>query len=519
MRSIVKLLLSLLFALPSQAQTFTNVIVDNSAYDAECAVVMNPTDPLNIVAARNLDMLYRSFDGGLTWQDSSLAYPMTQNYYTGDIALTTDNNGRIIFQVLSNQYALKHFTSTDGGNNWTPATTVTSYGHKNCITTDRVNGSPYFGRTYTAWTEMVTSPQLDKIHLVYTDDGGATWSSRRTLTTATVSSTSVCGVGLACGPGGDVYTTWCGNSPNRIYFKKSVDGGFSWPFAQTIVDANVLPSAAYGAQINHPLSYSTQFTTLACDVSGGAYNGNLYCVWDDIRNGPENSDVFLARSTDNGQTWSTQRLNDDLGTRNQIIPNVVVDQSSGWVYVAYMDARTNTGTGSDDSLHYYLAFSSDGGQTFTNVQVSQQLSTAKHFHADYMGLCALNGNIGCLWGGGVHTYDTKLWYAPITQSQLVGIADQKSEKIPPLLLYPAVPNPAIDFTAFDFQLAETDDVTLTITDINGRKITTLLNKATYTNGRHQVRMQHSEFQLAAGVYVATITTGEHTASRKFTVYK
>lgn len=514
--------LAALFTLTAaHAQTFTNVIVDNSASDGECTVLINPANPQNVIASRNADMMFRSFDGGLTWQDTNMSIFSSQSII-GDVALAADNSGKMFFQALDGSLLFRQFVSNNGGVTWNTETMFGDPGYtedKNWLTCDRVTGSPYAGRVYCSWTRRSNGQPGDYgyIFLNHTPDGGVTWSARETLDVVMNQMVPPIGTGLACGPGGSINVTWGGGSPNRIYFKKSTDGGLTWAATPVIVDNNVQPAANYYASINHPISFSAQFTSLACDVSGGTHNGNLYCVWDDIRNGADNADIFLARSTDGGTTWNTQRINDDLSTRNQVVPTVAVDPQSGWVYVAYLDARTNLG-GMDDSLHYYLAFSSDGGQTFTNVRVSQQLSTMTYIHSDYMGLDAINGNIGCLWVGGQTPGGNKMWYAPIQQSQLVGVADQQPAS-PPLLLYPATPNPAIDFTAFDFQLAETDNVTLTITDINGRKITTLLNKATYTNGRHQVRMQHSEFQLAAGVYVATITTGKHTASRKFTVYK
>lgn len=506
----------------AQAQTFTNVIVENSAYDGECTVLINPANTQNVIASRNADLLFRSFDGGLTWQDTNMSSFSSQTII-GDVALAADQSGKLYFQALDGQYLFRNFVSNNSGVTWGTETAFGDIGwteDKNWLTCDRVTGSAYNGRVYCAWTRRSNGQPNDYgyIFLNSTSDGGQTWSARETLDVVMNQVVPPIGTGLACGPGGSINVTWGGGTPNRIYFKKSTDGGLTWQATPVIVDNNVQPAANYYASITHPISFSAQFTSLACDVSGGAHNGNLYCVWDDIRNGTNNADIFLAKSTDGGTTWTTQRINDDVSTRNQVVPTVAVDPSSGWVYVSYLDARTNLG-GPDDSLHYYLAFSSDGGQTFTNVRVSNQLSTTSYIHSDYMGMDAINGNIGCLWVGGLQSTGAKMWYAPIQQSQLVGIAEEESDKTPPLLLYPATPNPAIDFTAFDFQLAENDNVTLTITDINGRAITTLLNKAAYTSGRHQVRMQHSSYGLATGMYVATITTGKHTASRKFTVYK
>jgi len=73
-----------------------------------------------------------------------------------------------------------------------------------------------------------------------------------------------------------------------------------------------------------------------------------------MRNGTNNADIFLALSSNGGQSWTTKRINDDNTTRNQILPSVAVDPTSGYIYVAYLDARLNKDN-FDDTLHYYMA--------------------------------------------------------------------------------------------------------------------------------------------------------------------
>ena len=59
---------------------------------------------------------------------------------------------------------------------------------------------------------------------------------------------------------------------------------------------------------------------LDCDISGGAYNGTLYVNWTDQRNGANDTDVWLKKSTDGGNTWSNIiRVNDDAPGKHQWI--------------------------------------------------------------------------------------------------------------------------------------------------------------------------------------------------------
>ncbi len=55
---------------------------------------------------------------------------------------------------------------------------------------------------------------------------------------------------------------------------------------------------------------------MATDISGGAYDGNIYIVWANIGvpgvNSGTSTDIYMIRSTNQGQTWSTPiKVNQD----------------------------------------------------------------------------------------------------------------------------------------------------------------------------------------------------------------
>lgn len=496
-----------------QAQTLPNVLVDNSAMDGECTIIISGNDTSNILAATNPDITYRSSDGGLTWTRANVS-PFASTSLIGDVALATDTAGRYYFQSLDGQYLFRQLRSDNYGQTWISETSFGDAGYiedKNWLVCDRVPSSPYNGRVYCAWTRRGTPGYL---FVNYTADQGQTWVPRDTLYTENAQPIPPIGTGLAVGPSGEIGVSWGGAYPNQIRFKKSTDGGNTWPLAPAIVDVNVQPWNDYYDYINHSISFSAQFTSLACDVSGGPHNGNLYCVWDDVRNGVNNADVFLARSTDGGQTWTTQRVNDDMTTRNQVVPTVAVDPANGWVFISYLDARTNTDS-QDDSLHYYLAWSVDGGQTFTNTRISQQISTRGSIHSDYMGMDASGGKICLFWVGGQATQQA--WSSCFTESMLLPLATETHAASPALLLYPAAPNPAIDFSNFDFELSDPAVVSMTITDINGRELVRPIDGVKYETGRHSFKLYPSQYGLAPGVYIATLETPYGVQSRKFIV--
>ncbi len=498
------------------SQTITNVLVDANATDGECTIVINPLNPNYILAAANPDILYRSSDAGLTWTRSNLS-AFSSTGLIGDVALAADLNGNFYCQDLDGSFLFRTFKSTDFGATWASETVFGDAGwteDKNWITADRSPSSPYVGTIYGAWTRRSNGPtDAGYIFVNHSTDMAASWMPRDTLFTD-LSSPAIppIGTGLAVGPSGQIGISWGGGLPNTIRYKESTDGGNTWPVNSVVIDNNVQPANDYYDFINHAISFSAQFTSLARDVSGLAYNGNIYCVWDDVRNGVDNADIFLARSSDGGLTWATQRINDDLTTRNQVVPTVAVDPTSGWVYVSYLDGRLNTDA-FDDTLNYYVAWSNNGGQTFQNQRVSLQSSTVNYIHSDYMGMDAFGGKCQLLWVGGLGSQMT--WTATLTQNQLLSVAEiPKSES---LLLFPAIPNPSIDFTTFDFEISEAAAVSIVVTDINGRVVANPLSNEKYNAGRHQFRLEHQSLGLAAGTYIATITSPSGQCSRKFMI--
>jgi hypothetical protein len=79
-------------------------------------------------------------------------------------------------------------------------------------------------------------------------------------------------------------------------------------------------------------------------------------------------------------------------------------------------------------------------------------------------------------------------------------------------LYQSRPNPATGTAVIAFDLPEDADVTLTVYDISGRKVTTVVNE-TLTIGTHERTVSG----LAPGVYVYRLKAGDFSAARKMVV--
>lgn len=79
------------------------------------------------------------------------------------------------------------------------------------------------------------------------------------------------------------------------------------------------------------------------------------------------------------------------------------------------------------------------------------------------------------------------------------------------------PNPANQQTTIAYNLAENGAASLHITDITGKHLTTLLNKATQAKGKHTVPYNTS--QLPTGVYYFTLKHNENISTQKLIVVR
>ena len=91
-------------------------------------------------------------------------------------------------------------------------------------------------------------------------------------------------------------------------------------------------------------------------VQQNVVDNNVYVVWSESI--PGNSDIFFARSADNGQTFnSPQNISQNTGNSN--LPQISYQGNN--VYVTWSDHTLG-------SVNVFFAFSTDNGQTFSSPQ-------------------------------------------------------------------------------------------------------------------------------------------------------
>lgn len=404
-------LILILFILPSAVLTqFKNVKVNSiNNSPEEVSIAINPRHPNNLVAGANINNYYFSFDGGNTWTNKEIAD--SKNGVWGDPVLIFDLNGSAYYFHLSRPSQGEWIDrivctkSSDGGMTFdNPGTYMGLNPPKKqdkpwaCVD---YTESKWKNNIYVSWTQFDAYDSRDpkdksNIMFSYSSDAGTSWSNALRINSISGdcidSSLSTEGAVPCNGPNGEIYVGWSVN--NKLIFDRSTDGGLTW-LDEDIIAGDQIGGWAYDIP---GLYRCNGLPVTCCDISNSAYRGNIYINFTDIRNGANDADVFIIRSSDGGFTWSDAiRVNDDpeKNGKQQFMSWMSVDPVSGSIYVLYYDRRDH----SDNSTDVYLARSTDGGSTFVNTRISEKPFTPDKyvFFGDYICVNAYNDFAACIW--------------------------------------------------------------------------------------------------------------------------
>ena len=444
----------------------------------EVTIAINPKDPLNLAAGANIDYYYYSFDGGMTWSQGNLKSSLG---VWGDPCVIFDLDGNLYFSHLSDPvkgYWIDRIVvqkSSDGGMNWNDGVGVGFERPKNqdkeWMAVDMTE-SPYSNNLYMSWTEFDTYGSVaptDSSRIVFSRsvNHGVRWSAPITISDVggdcRDGDNTVEGAVPAVGPNGEVYLSWSG--PNGILFDRSFDGGNT--FGKDIFVTNQPGGWAFSVP---GILRTNGFPITACDISSSAYRGTIYILFSDQRNGEDDTDVFIVKSIDQGETWTDPvRVNDDSGKRHQFFPWFTIDQKSGTLYSVFYDRRDTKGI----STHVYLARSDDGGQTFKNMRISNLAFTPNEyvFFGDYINIAAWDGRVYPIW---MRMDDSNLsvWMAVIEESIRIEapVPYTKSFK-----LKQNYPNPFNNGTRIEFDIYKPTEIEINVYDVEGISVEKLLS--------------------------------------------
>jgi hypothetical protein len=416
------------------ATTYTNVCVSSSDDNqTEIHISLDKANPDNLVLCSNTvidggdsieEGYYYSNDGGLTWSGADNFPNWTAKYVGGDPSTAFDADG--------NEYIASMYVTTPslgGGPSYTSGyilnmsgnygatwTTIGTPGNgdkfdKEMIAADDNPSSPYTNNVYCSWRDVGTNAIMFQ---------NFTTSNTYTLFPASASP-SICGEGsdIITGLNGEVFECFAQGEPTGVpyetgfYFCESANGGldnFSAipPYLATTYHG-IDWYGPTGADYHFGYTRVNSFPSMAMDKSCGPYQGRIYVAYADLITANYYYEIQVSYSDPPYTTWTTATASINSGTStsagNSIswFPWIAVDDVTGVVCVAYYNLPNVGGEDDYSNVSTYMAYSSDGGNSFNNIQVSNATHSVfaipsgagtdvdQYYAGDYIGIVAHNG--------------------------------------------------------------------------------------------------------------------------------
>jgi hypothetical protein len=245
--------------------------------------------------------------------------------------------------------------------------------------------SPCSGNVYLADTDFHGAHGSSPVVFSRSTDGGATWSSPRTISSGGEQGASHNqGADIAVAPDGTVYVAFESFSQqglDTINLVKSTDCGSHW--TQPVIVNTINAPQAPGVAFRTPT-----FAFVATDTTNPAV---VYVAYQSFAG---DYDIDAQRSTNGGATFgSAVQVNDDPGARHQVFPTIEV--SNHTLHVAWYDFRNST-TPSNEALDVYYACSNCNGAPWPAFDAPTRVTNVSHnpecrmfgggtvaFHGDY----------------------------------------------------------------------------------------------------------------------------------------
>ncbi len=425
----MKLLRFLPFLFLGACAPYQNVMIDSGTGHSapeEPSICINMANTDNIVAAANITHQYYSEDGGATWTKQTLK---SKYGVYGDPCLVSDPSGSIYILHLSDVSGkgwadptlldrIVCQRSDDGGKTWTEGAYM---GLDTPKDQDKEWAAidPVTNNIYSTWTQFDvygSKKPNDHSNIMFSmsTDKAESWSPAIQINELSGDclddDATTEGAVPAVGPNGEVYVAW--SYKDNIYFDRSLDQGKTWLDKDIVAASGII-----GWAVNIPgINRCNGMPITRVDLSNGPNRGTIYINWSDQRNGETDTDIWLIKSTDGGNTWTApKRVNDDDSQRHQFFTWMDVDPVTGHVYIVFYDRREHKG----DKTDVYMAYSKDGGDTFTNVKISKSpfKPTSDVFFGDYNNISAYKGRVRPIWTrlkGGKLSIWTALIDFPVT---------------------------------------------------------------------------------------------------------
>lgn len=326
-------------------------------------------------------------------------------------------------------------------------------------------------------------------------------------------------------------TGWISGRFGRIY--KTTNGGVTWTYISSYAGAfggNYLTQILFRDAYEGWVMGSTKFLCKTNSAGEGwcitpsGYNTKFQKIhMVDDRIGYANGDSGRAvKTTDGGITWkplntgnfhtlnSLTFINAEIGFMVGVEGTLLKTTNGGTNWFQYPDAP----------IEYYSTVrftdGSNGWIVGANGMVLRTSNTGATWvkeniptKASFIGSFFLDANHG--WAIGEQ--GTVLRYHPLTPT---AVPNGQSTNTLQFDLQPSYPNPFNPSTTITFTIPSADRVELTVFDILGKEIQTLLDRH-FEAGTHSVVFTSAG--LASGTYVYRLTAGAHSGVKKMVLTK
>jgi hypothetical protein len=254
------------------------------------------------------------------------------------------------------------------------------------IAVDQSTDEDTSGNVYVAWARYSGQAVNNNVWFTRSTDGGETFSKPFRLTGGQAEE-QFADIGI--GPDGAVYVTYREiahqkSTQNRVRIVRSTDGGQTFSAPATVADIVPFDSTDFGPDTcgdgpfacDNGLTYArfSSLSAVAADEDG------VHVVWS-ARNSDGQAKIF-ARNSPDGLDWSDDAHQlDTVDDGHQFFPDIT--SGGGALSVIFQDSQgdpeyspdlppgdTEQGANSGDVVHSYVASSTDGGETWTELPVS-----------------------------------------------------------------------------------------------------------------------------------------------------
>ncbi len=363
----------------------------------EPMVSVSRTDPINIAVSTG-NGLRLSTNGGAT-AAATVTFPLVAGATgsNGDTDTAFDAQGRLFWTNLQfvggvGDVGVAQINPTNGAQVGTSSNVnrpndpnFAGDDDKAFLVADTNLGGAHQDNLYVVWTkfQLGGSGCGTRVMFARSEDDGVNWFAPLELSDGNGADDN-CGTAddegfvwpsdVAVAPNGDVYAAYHSSQVGgRTFVLRSTDGGVTFPQKTTAflagasdiafnVQDNLLIGRIAGAQ------FWTQGSAQPFVIADPSRPGNVYVVTaddPDAHGSGDDANVVIARSTNNGLTWTNATISSGPNNSFQVFPTAAIDRFGTMLVAWYDNRRFQTNANENYLLDVYVTYSVDGGLTWS----------------------------------------------------------------------------------------------------------------------------------------------------------